>query len=103
MLPAWKTGMREVAPKVFAYVQATGQTGISNAGLIVGAEGAVAVDALMVPSMTRRLVAAIEKTTRKRIGALVNTHHHLDHTGGNAFFRAATIIASTQCRAEMAP
>ena len=40
MLPAWKTGMREVAPKVFAYVQATGETGISNAGLVVGADGA---------------------------------------------------------------
>jgi cyclase len=103
MPPAWKTGMREVARDVFAYVQATGQTGISNAGLIVGAEGAVAVDALMVPSMTRRLVAAIKKTTRKRVGALVNTHHHLDHTGGNRFFKASTIIASAKCRAEMAP
>ena len=68
MPPVWKTAMREVAPKVFAYVQATGETGISNAGLIVGPDGAVAVDALMVPSMTRRLVAAIKKTTRKKIG-----------------------------------
>ena len=32
----WKTGMQEVGPKIFAYVQATGETGISNAGLIVG-------------------------------------------------------------------
>jgi cyclase len=95
--------MREVASGVFAYVQATGETGISNAGLIVGAEGAVAVDALMVPSMTRRLVAAIRKTTRRRIGALINTHHHLDHTGGNRFFRGATVIASERCRAELAP
>jgi cyclase len=103
MPPSWKTAMREVVPKVFAYVQSTGQTGISNAGLIVGTDGAVAVDALMVPSMTRRLVAAIKKTTRKRIGALINTHHHLDHTGGNAFFRPATIISNAKCRAELAP
>jgi glyoxylase-like metal-dependent hydrolase (beta-lactamase superfamily II) len=95
--------MREVAPRVFAYVQATGQTGISNAGLIVGAESAVVVDALMVPSMTRRLVAAIRKTTRKAIRTLVNTHHHLDHTGGNRFFRAATIVSTAKCRAELAP
>jgi len=99
----WKTGMREVAPGVFAYVQATGETGISNAGLVVGPDGAVAIDALMVPSMTRRLLAAIRKTTRKKIGALVNTHHHLDHTGGNRLFRGATIIASERCRAELAP
>ena len=101
--PRWKTGMREVAPRVFAYLQATGETGISNAGLVVGPDGAVAIDALMVPSMTRRLLAAIRKTTRKKIGALVNTHHHLDHTGGNRLFRGATIIASERCRAELAP
>ena len=103
MPPVWRTAMREVAAHVFAYVQATGQTGISNAGLVVGAEGAVAVDALMVPSMTRRLVAAIRKTTRKKVGALINTHHHLDHTGGNSFFAGATIIATAKCRAELAP
>lgn len=99
----WKTGMVEVGPKVFAYVQATGETGISNSGLIVGGDGAVAVDALMVPSMTRRLVAAIKKTTRKPIGQLINTHHHLDHTGGNRFFRGATIISSEKCREALAP
>lgn len=100
---SWKTGMREVGPRVFAYVQATGETGISNAGLIVGADGATAVDALMVPSMTRRLVAAIRRTTRKKIDALVNTHHHLDHTGGNRFFRGAAIVATEKCRAALAP
>ena len=101
--PSWSTGMREVGAGIFAYVQATGETGISNAGLIVGRDGAVAVDALMVPSMTRRLVAAIKKTTRKRIGSLINTHHHLDHTGGNQFFRNATIVASAKCREAMVP
>lgn len=99
----WKTGMIEVGPKIFAYVQATGETGISNSGLVVGHAGAVAVDALMVPSMTRRLVAAIKKTTRKPVARLINTHHHLDHTGGNRFFRRAEIIASVKCREELAP
>jgi len=99
----WKTGMVEVAPKVFAYVQATGETGISNAGLLVGHEAAIAVDALMVPSMTRRFVTAIKKTTRKSVADLVNTHHHVDHTGGNRYFPAATIIASEKCREELRP
>jgi hypothetical protein len=45
--------MIEIGPKVFAYVQTSGpdpagDTGISNSGLIVGPESAVAVDALMV-------------------------------------------------------
>jgi cyclase len=104
----WKSGMIEVGAKVFAYVQSSGvdpagDTGVANSGLIVGAEAAVAVDALMVPSMTKRLVAAIRKTTRKPIAQLVNTHHHLDHTGGNRFFRGATIVASAKCRDALAP
>jgi cyclase len=94
--------MREVGPRVFAYVQATGETGISNAGLVVGADGTTVVDALMVPSMTRRLVAAIKRVTRKKVVSLVNTHHHLDHTGGNRFFRGATIVASEPCRQALA-
>ena len=100
---SWKTGMVEVGARVFAYVQATGETGISNAGLIVGRESAVAVDALMVPSMTRRLVEAIKKTTVKPVAQLINTHHHVDHTGGNRSFAGATIIATEKCREEMAP
>ncbi|PYN75704.1 MAG: hypothetical protein DMD97_14030 [Candidatus Rokuibacteriota bacterium] len=104
----WNSGMIEIGPKVFAYVQASGidprgDTGVANSGLIVGAEAAVAVDALMVPSMTRRLVAAIKKTTRKPVAQLINTHHHLDHTGGNRFFRDATIVASEKCREALAP
>jgi len=100
---SWKTGMIEVGPRVFAYVQATGETGISNSGLIVGRASAVAVDALMVPSMTRVFLAAIKKTTKKPVAQLINTHHHLDHTGGNRFFRGATIIATEKCREALVP
>src|SRR2546428_680096 len=98
----------DVGTKVFAYVQASGidpsgDTGVANSGLIVGPSAAVAIDALMVPSMTKRLVTAIKKTTRKPIAQLINTHHHLDHTGGNRFFRGATIAATEKCRAALAP
>src|SRR2546422_2066618 len=104
----WKSGMIEVGPRVFAYVQASGidpagDTGVSNSGLILGREGNVLVDALMVPSMTRRLVAAIKKTTRKPIATLINTHHHLDHTGGKRFFSRAARIASQKGREALAP
>src|SRR2546427_12349703 len=104
----WKSGMLEVGPRVFASVQASGiapagDTGVSNSGLILGREGNVLVDTLMVPSMTRRLVAAIKKTTRKPIATLINTHHHLDHTGGNRFFPGATRIASEKCREALPP
>jgi glyoxylase-like metal-dependent hydrolase (beta-lactamase superfamily II) len=104
----WRSGLIELGARVFAYVQASGldprgDTGVANAGLIVGTDSAIAVDALMVPSMTRRLVAAFGKATRKPIDSLINTHHHLDHTGGNRFFRRATIIATEKCRQALAP
>src|SRR5437773_11962016 len=104
----WKSGMLEVGPRVFAYVQASGidpagDTGVSNAGLILGHEGNVLVDALMVPSTTRRLVVAIKKTTRKPIATAVNTHPHPDHTGGNPFFRGPTMIASEKRREPREP
>jgi cyclase len=104
----WRNGLIEIGSQVFAYVQASGldphgDTGVSNSGLIVGPESAIAVDALMVPSMTRRLVAAYARATRKPIAKLINTHHHLDHTGGNRFFRRAVIIATERCREALAP
>src|SRR5438445_12422909 len=88
----WKSGMIEVGAKVFAYVQASGidpsgDTGVANSGLIVGPSAAVAIDALMVPSMTKRLVTASKRTTRKPIAQLLDPHHHLDHTGGNRVSR----------------
>jgi glyoxylase-like metal-dependent hydrolase (beta-lactamase superfamily II) len=61
----------------------------------------MAVDALMVPSMTRRFVAAIKKVTKKPVTKLVNTHHHIDHSGGNFLFREAEIISHTYCREEI--
>ena len=45
-LPTWDTAMHEVGDGCFAYVQATGSLNISNAGLIVGPDHAIAVDAL---------------------------------------------------------
>src|SRR2546428_490202 len=53
--------------------------------------------------MTGRLVAAIKKTSGKPIATLINTHHHLDHTGGTRFFPGATRIASERCREALAP
>src|SRR2546429_379192 len=92
----WTSGMIEVGAKIFAYVQAsgidpTGDTGVANAGLIVGPSAAVAVDALMVPSMTKRLVAAIKNNTSKPIAQHINTHHPPDPTGRTPLIPGATI------------
>jgi len=97
----WKIGIEEICPGVYAYIQPYGELGVSNAGLVVDREEAMAVDALLAPSMTRRFLAAIKKVTSRPVNRLVNTHHHVDHTGGNFLFRGAEIISHTHCRDEM--
>lgn len=89
----WKTGLRRVAPGVYAYVQAGGLN-VSNAGLVVGDRDALVVDALYAPSMTRAFQRAIQKATRKPVRRIVCTHHHADHTLGLVRFdRDVPVIA----------
>jgi len=100
MIPTWPTGLIEVADRAFAYVQEGGGLCVSNAGLIVGDESCIVIDALFAPSMTRALRDEIRRVTDKPVRLLINTHHHIDHTMGNALFSEATIIAHANARSE---
>jgi cyclase len=100
-VPQWATEMKEVGDGVFAYVQATGGFCIANAGLIVGPEGAIAVDALFTPPMTRAFQAEIKRRTDRHVRQLINTHHHVDHTLGNEHFKDLDIIGHIRCREEV--
>ena len=96
----WPTGLIELADGVFAYVQAGGGLCVSNAGLIVGPDGCIVIDALFAPSMTRALREEIARVTDKPVRLLVNTHHHIDHTLGNALFPEAQIVSHVNARRE---
>jgi glyoxylase-like metal-dependent hydrolase (beta-lactamase superfamily II) len=101
IIPDYKSGLEEIARGVYAYLQAHGELGVSNAGLLVDREGVMAIDALMVPSMTRRFLSSIRRVTTKEVTRLINTHHHIDHTGGNFLFRKAEIVSHVRCREEI--
>jgi cyclase len=100
-IPSWNTELRQLAPNVYAYTQATGpgvdNASLSNAGVIVG-DDLLAIDALGPPVHTKAFIAAARKATGKPFGRLVNTHHHRDHTNGNCFFLPAEIVAHEFCR-----
>jgi len=68
---------------------------ISNAGLIIGPEGAVLVDALGSPAAARAALDAIRKLTDKPLTHVILTHYHADHVYGLQVFKAAgaTIVA----------
>lgn len=96
----WSTGLVEVADGVFAYLQAGGGLCVANAGLIVRPESCIAIDSLFAPSMTRAFREEIARVTDKPVRLLINTHHHIDHTLGNALFPEAQIVSHANARRE---
>jgi len=106
LMPTWKTELRQLAPNVYVYQQQGGtglpNAGISNAGLFVGEDWSVALDALGFPLQTKAFLAAAKKATGgKPIAQLINTHHHGDHVAGNQFFLPAQILGHPYCRQEV--
>ncbi|MCH8993367.1 MAG: MBL fold metallo-hydrolase [Chloroflexi bacterium] len=97
---SWSTGLVELADGVFAYLQAGGGLCVANAGLIVTKEGCIVIDALFAPSMTQAFRAEIARVTDKPVRLLINTHHHVDHTMGNALFPEARIVSHANARRE---
>ena len=105
-VPSWKNELRELAPGVFAYVQAGGPgliaQGVSNAGLIVGDDHAMIIDATGAPMHAKSFIAAAKKAVGDRpFGRLINTHHHGDHVNGNQFFAPIEIFSHPYCRDEV--
>jgi cyclase len=98
----WPTATTELAPGVFSYVQATGGFCIANAGVINDPRGATVIDALFTPTMTRALLDEARRLATAPVARLINTHHHVDHTLGNALFPTETeILAHARAKAEM--
>lgn len=101
-IPSWPQEYREVGDGIFAYIQAGGpgipNLNISNAGLIVGPEANVVVDALWAPSMTKDFQSYIQRTSKARLSHLLLTHHHGDHVTGARLFEPIDIIAHRRCR-----
>jgi len=74
-----------------------------NIGLSVGDDGAFVIDDQFAP-LNAKLMAAITAVTDKPVEFVLNTHHHGDHTGGNAALSGsgATIIAHDNVRSRLA-
>jgi glyoxylase-like metal-dependent hydrolase (beta-lactamase superfamily II) len=72
-----------------------------NIGFTVTSEGVVVIDdqfADLAPGIHEQ----IKSVTQQPIRFLINTHHHGDHTGGNAYFiKMATIVAHDNVRKHM--
>ncbi len=74
-----------------------------NVTVAVGDDGVIMVDGQFAP-MHDKLKAAIAAVSPQPVKFLVNTHHHGDHTGGNAAFAAggATIVGHANLKTMLA-
>src|SRR5207253_1886266 len=96
--------VKEVAPGVFFRYSAIGPEGAnipfggSNNIWVVFEDYVVVIDANF-PKEAGDVIQAIKKTTDKPIRYVLDTHHHGDHSYGNAVFgqEGASIIAQTNC------
>lgn len=96
----WNTELLNIAPGVYAYIQAKGGWFINNAGVIVGENDVIVVDSLANSKRTETFIREIRKTTSNPFSYLINTHHHVDHTWTNHMFFPAKTICHTRCREE---
>ncbi len=71
-------------------------------GVLAGPDGIFMVDS-QYAQITDKVVAAIRTISQEPIRYLVNTHVHIDHTGGNANFvkMGALLIAREELREEL--
>ena len=72
-----------------------------NIAVSVGPDGVLMVDDQFAP-LSERIAAAIDRLGGGLPTYVINTHHHGDHVGGNAFFgREGAILAHDNVRARL--
>jgi glyoxylase-like metal-dependent hydrolase (beta-lactamase superfamily II) len=82
----------ELADGVVAVIHGDGEAGVSNAGLVIDDGRALVVDTMMFPEMGQGLVDELAHRGATA-DVVVNTHHHVDHVGGNSLFGNARLLA----------
>ncbi len=99
--PAPPLQIKKLGEGVYAAINPEGGRAGSNAGFVIGEDAVLVVDTLVGEAPARDLLAEIRKVTNLPIRFVVNTHYHLDHTGGNAVFakEGAVLVAHRNVRA----
>src|SRR5947208_9593838 len=85
----------KVADGVYAAIARSGGLASGNAGFVIGKDSVLVFDTFFTPVAIEELIAEIQSLTKLPIKFAVNSHYHLDHTGGNQVLvaRGIPIIA----------
>jgi cyclase len=92
------TVLQALADGIYAWIQPGGESGVSNAGVVVDDDGLTVIDTLMVRSQWEPFARAVERLDRP-VRRLVLTHAHIDHVGGSRAFANAMVLGSPQTSA----
>lgn len=92
--------LQKIGPDIYAAIDGPAGKSGSNAGIVIGDDSVLLVDSFYSQAATRALIGEVRKLTPKPIRYVVNTHYHIDHTGGDALLRkeGAVIIAHRNVR-----
>jgi cyclase len=91
--PVTTPALEELADGIYVWLQLPGETGVSNAGVVVDWDGLTVIDTLMVRSQWEPFAAAV-KELDKPVKRVLLTHAHIDHVGGTTAFRNAMVLGS---------
>lgn len=69
-----------------------------NVGLVLGEDEALVIDSRATHGQADELIEEIRFISSLPLTHLVNTHHHWDHTFGNARFQSASLFGHRRCR-----
>jgi len=81
----------KVADGVYAAIAKPGGLASGNAGFVIGEDGVLIFDTFFTPTAIEELIGEIQSLTKLPIKYAVNSHYHLDHTGGNQVLAARDI------------
>ena len=92
--------VKKVGEGIYVAINPDGGKAGSNATFIIGTNGVAVVDTFIASDPAKELLAEIRKVTNLPVRYVINTHYHLDHTGGNAVFAdtGAAILAHRNVR-----
>jgi cyclase len=90
--PSLPFTLKQVGPNVYAAIDGPEHQAGSNAGFVIGDDAVLVVDSFFNLEAAKALIAQIHQLTPKPIRYVVNTHYHLDHTGGDQALRDAGAI-----------
>lgn len=99
--PEFEGGLREIAPRTFAWIQPNGGLGESNAGLICGDGESLLIDTLWDERLTRRMIDAMaSELAEAPIKTVLNSHGDGDHWYGNSVIAADAEIVAGEAAAD---